>query len=178
MRPILLVAVLLALLQQATAIPYAITLGNVSVQTEIPALRNGFQVEITQHGDSQLPSFSIPLDVAGTSPTLEIYPGPMPTLEEIRQLLGQDVAASDLVALQTGFWPVNGQAGRGGYILHGPKNALGERVLSGQAWIFFEQGPYTCQIIKKLSYYHSEAEIRLALDHFNESLSYLHVQIV
>jgi hypothetical protein len=65
MRFILLMAILLALLQQATAIPYAITLGNVSVQTDIQALRNGFQVEITQHGDGQLPSFSIPLDVAG-----------------------------------------------------------------------------------------------------------------
>lgn len=79
-----------------------------SVQTEIQTLRNGFQVEITQHGDSQLPSFFIPLDVAGTSPTLEIYPGPMPTLEEIRHLLGQDVAASDLLDLQNGLWPVNG----------------------------------------------------------------------
>lgn len=42
----------------------------------------GFLVEITQHGDSQLLSFTIPLDVAGTSPTQE----------EIRHLLGQDVA--------------------------------------------------------------------------------------
>lgn len=67
-----------------------------SVQTEIPALSNGFQVEVTQHGDRQLPSFSIPLDVAGTSPTLE----------EIRQLLGQDVAASDLLELSAGLWPV------------------------------------------------------------------------
>jgi len=62
----------------------------VSVQTEIQTLRNGFQVEITQHGDSQLPSFFIPLDVAGTSPTLE----------EIRHLLGQGMAASDLLDLQ------------------------------------------------------------------------------
>ena len=37
MRFILLMAILLALLQQATAIPFAITLGNVSVQTDIPA---------------------------------------------------------------------------------------------------------------------------------------------
>jgi len=118
----------------------------VSVQTDIQALRNSFQVEITQHGDGQLPSFSIPLDVAGTSPTLEIYPGPMPTLEEIRHLLGQDVATSDLLDLQTGLWPVNGGQGRGGYVLHGPQNALGERVLSGQAWVFFELGPYTCQL--------------------------------
>ena len=35
MRSHLQVAVLLAILQQATAISYAITLGNVSVQTEI-----------------------------------------------------------------------------------------------------------------------------------------------
>jgi len=178
MRLIFLVAVLLAILQQATAIPYALTLGNVSVQTEIQTLRNGFHVEITQHGDSQLPSFSIPLDVAGTSPTLEIYPGPMPTLEEIRHLLGQNVAASDLLDLQTGLWPVNGQAGRGGYVLHGPQNALGERVLSGQAWVFFQQGPYTCQIINRFSYFHNESEIRLALDEFNESLGHLHVQII
>jgi len=98
MKHLLLVAILLALLQQATAISYAITLGNMSVQTEIQTLRNGFQVEITQHRDSQLPSFSIPLDVAGTSPT----PG------GDQPLLGQDVAASDLLDLQTGLWPVNG----------------------------------------------------------------------
>ncbi len=107
MRSLLLVAILLALLQQAIAIPYSITLDNVSVQTDIQALRNGFHEEITQHGDGLLPSFSIPLDVACTSPSLEIYPGPMPTLEEIRHLLGQDVAASDLLDLQTGLWPVN-----------------------------------------------------------------------
>ena len=83
-------------------------------------------MEITQHGDGQLPSFSIPLDMAGTSPTLEIYPGPMPTQEEIRHFLGKDVAATDLLDLQTGLWPVNGQAGRGGYVLHGPQNALEE----------------------------------------------------
>jgi len=59
-----------------------------------PALRNGFHVEITQHGDGQLPSFSIPLDVAGTSPTLEIYPSSILTLEEIRHILGQEVVAS------------------------------------------------------------------------------------
>jgi len=94
------VAVLLATLQQATAIPYAIPLGNVSVQTEIPALMNGFQVEVTQHGDSQLPSFAFPLDVAGTSPSQEV----------IRQLLPQDVAACGPGGLQTGLWPVNGKA--------------------------------------------------------------------
>lgn len=73
-------AILLAILQQATAIHYALTLENVSIQTDIPAIRNGFQVEITSHGDGQLTSFSIPLDVAGTSPTLEIYPGTCPSL--------------------------------------------------------------------------------------------------
>ena len=179
MKPILLVAVLLALLlQQVAALPYALTLGNVTVQTDIPALRNGFSVKITSHGDGQLPSFTIPLGVEGTSPILEIYPGPMPTLQEIRHLLGHDVAATDLLELSSGLWAVNGQAGRGGYILHGPENALGERVLSGQAWVFFKQGPYTCQIIKQFSYYNSEAEIRLALDGFNESLDHLRVQIV
>jgi hypothetical protein len=43
-------------------------------------------VEIIQHGDGQLPSFTIPLDVAGTSPSQEV----------IRQLLAQDVAACGL----------------------------------------------------------------------------------
>jgi len=86
----------------------------VSVQTDILALRNGFHVEITQQGGGQLPSFSIPLDVAVT----------MPTLEEIRHFLGKDVAATDLLELSAGLWPVNGQAGRRGYVLHGPQNAL------------------------------------------------------
>lgn len=171
----LLAAILL--LQVAAGLPYGLTLGNVTVSYDIPALRNGFSVEITSHGDGQLPSFSLPLGMEGTSPSLEIYPGTSPSLQEIRTMLGQDVAANDLLDLSAGLWPVNGQVGRGGYILHGPENALGERVLSGQAWIFFEQGPYTCQIIKRFSYYHSKSEISLALDQFNESLTHLHVQI-
>ena len=39
-------------------------------------------------------------------------------------------------------WPVNGQDGRGGHVLHGPQNALGE----GPVWPdqgLIEQGPYT-----------------------------------
>lgn len=177
MRPLLLFLLIFLLLDLAVALPYSLTLGNLSVSYDIPQLRNGFIVEITSHGDNQLPSFSIPLGVEGTSPSLEVYPGPCPDLQEIRTMLGQDVPATDLVALSVGSWPVNGQNGAGGFIFHGPENALGERIISGQAWIFFQQGPYTCQIIKQFSYYHSEAEIRAALDQFNISLDHLVVQI-
>lgn len=47
-------------LQVAAGLPYALTLGNVTVSYDISALRNGFHVEITALGDGQLPSFQHP----------------------------------------------------------------------------------------------------------------------
>ena len=81
----------LILLQVAAGLPYVLTLGNVTVSYDIPALRNGSQVEIASHGDSQLPSFSIPLEWKAPVPHWRSTLAPVHSLQEIRTMLAKSL---------------------------------------------------------------------------------------
>jgi len=180
---LLILSLLLFLLLPAQAIPFGVTVGNVSVSYDIPKLTdNGFRVSV-QHSEIesyQSPynqaSYTIPLGMSPGAPELSLYPGSLPTLQQVKQVLGMDVEEPELVNLSAGPW----QPGIGGYIVTGgSENALGQRAwYGGRASVYFQRGSYVCCVNKAFRHCHSEPEVRNAMNVFNDSLTKLKVVIV
>lgn len=190
---LLIIALLLVLLLPAQGIPYAVTIGNVSVSYDIPKLHDGdftihvshAQVESPQSPYYNQTSYDISLGQISNTPLLSIYPGSLPSISYVKKNLAYNggpniIEKDELVNLSAGSWQVCGQPGIGGYIVTGdPENALGQRAwYEVRASIFFQKGPYVCWITKFSCHGHSEGEVRKALEAFNESLTKLKVEVM
>jgi hypothetical protein len=191
---LLILSLLLLLLLPAQAIPYAVTIGNVSVSYEAPLTmddHNAIQPKFQPTGvnpDSLFygqPCYVIPLGKTGNAPVLTISPGSLPSLSQVKQLQAQRIEKDGLdlydgMKLSAGSWQVCGQPGIGdSIIIRGSQ----DRWYEGIVTVFFQKGPYVCCIDKRIdsmkgSHHNNESDIRQAMVAFNESMSHLKVEVM
>lgn len=186
-KNILLVLVLFCMMmmmmgQLAQAVPFGVTIGNISVSYDAPKVTDNSQcnIEALRKGVPETLTYTIPLGMDVNAPQLYLLNDSLPSVSEIKRMLGTNVEKDELISLSIGSWQVCGQTGVGGCIVSGGiENALGQRRwYDGRVIIYFQKGPYLCCIDKqRIRSTHSESEVRGEMEKFNESLKTLKVDI-